>query len=89
MINSTGDGLPLLVILNLLRIEFLFVKGKNFAEDDLLVTTCLGITLLAFCGDKPLSSAGNDPLNSAGEIYFCTPLGINFQSLLGTILQLH
>ena len=30
------DELLLLVILNLLRIEFLFVKGKNFTGDDLL-----------------------------------------------------
>ena len=44
-----------------------------------------------------MSSAGDDPLNSVGEIYFVlrwgdlfyTPLGINFQSLLGMILQLH
>ena len=39
MINSAGGGLPLLVILNLLRIEFLFEKGKNFAGDDLSVAT--------------------------------------------------
>ena len=36
------DELPLLVILNLLRIEFLFVKGKNFAGDDISVATCWG-----------------------------------------------
>ena len=42
MINSVGDGLPLLVILSLLRIEFLFVKGKNFAGDDLSVANCWG-----------------------------------------------
>ena len=30
LISSAGDGLPLLVILNLLRIEFLFVRGKKF-----------------------------------------------------------
>ena len=44
MMNSAGDGLPLLVILNLLRIEFLLAKGKNFAGDDLSVETSLGIT---------------------------------------------
>ena len=38
------DELSLLVILNLLRIEFLFVKGKNSAGDDLSVATLLGIT---------------------------------------------
>ena len=38
------DKLPLSVILNLLRIEFLFVKGKNSAGDDLSVVTSLGIT---------------------------------------------
>ena len=42
LIHSAGDGLPLLVILNLLRIEFLFVKGKNFAGDSLSVATCWG-----------------------------------------------
>ena len=42
LINSTGDGLSLLVILDLLRIEYLFVKGKNFAGDDLSVVTCWG-----------------------------------------------
>ena len=36
------DELSLLVILNLLRIKFLFVKGKNFAGDDLSVATCWG-----------------------------------------------
>ena len=40
--NSTWDGLPLLVILNLLRIEFLLVKGKNFAGDNISVATCWG-----------------------------------------------
>ena len=44
----------------------------------------LGIILLDSCGDKSLSSARNDPLNLVGEVY-CTPLGINFQSLLGMI----
>ena len=29
-------------ILNLLRIEFLFVKGKDSAGDDLSVATCWG-----------------------------------------------
>ena len=38
------DELSLLVILNLLRIEFLFVKGKNSAGDDLLVVMLLGIS---------------------------------------------
>ena len=40
MMNSAGDGLPLLVILNLLRIELLFGERKNFAGDDLSVATC-------------------------------------------------
>ena len=53
LINSAGDGLPLLVILNLLRIDFLLVKGKNFAGDDLQ---------LQLAGDKPV---GED--NSVGE----------------------
>ena len=39
LINYTGDGLPLLVILNLLRIELLFRERKNFAGDDLSVAT--------------------------------------------------
>ena len=43
-INSVGDELLLLVILNLLGIEFLFAKGKNFAGDDLSVAASLGIT---------------------------------------------
>ena len=38
------DDLSLLVILNLLRTEFLFVKGKNSAGDDLSVAMLLGIT---------------------------------------------
>ena len=38
------DELPLLVILNLLGIEFLFAKGKNFAGDDLSIAASLGIT---------------------------------------------
>ena len=38
------DELSLLVILNLLRIEFLFVKGKNSTGDDLSLATLLGIT---------------------------------------------
>ena len=38
------DELPLLVILNLLGIEFLFAKGKNSAGDDLSVAASLGIT---------------------------------------------
>ena len=38
------DELSLLVILNLLRTEFLFVKGKNSARDDLSVATSLGIS---------------------------------------------
>ena len=42
LINFAGDGLLLLVMLNLLRIEFLFVKGKNFAGDDLSVAACWG-----------------------------------------------
>ena len=42
LISSVGDGLPLLVIRNLLRIGFLFVKGKNFAGDDISVATCWG-----------------------------------------------
>ena len=40
MINSAGDGLPLLVILNLLRIEVLLGERKNFVGDDLSVATC-------------------------------------------------
>ena len=36
------DELSLLVILNLLRIEFLFVKGKDSTGDDLSVATCWG-----------------------------------------------
>ena len=39
------DGLLLLVILNLLRIDFLLVKGKNFAGDDLQ---------LQLAGDRPV-----------------------------------
>ena len=70
LIKSAGDGLPLLVILNLLRIEFLFVKGKNFRWRRSLSGDVTGDNLLYFCGDNPLNSAGNDPLNSAGEIYF-------------------
>ena len=42
LINSDGDGLPLLVILNLLRIELLFVRGKNFAGDDQSIAACWG-----------------------------------------------
>ena len=42
MINSAGGGLPLLVILNLLRIEVLFGERKNFARDDLSVATWRG-----------------------------------------------
>ena len=42
LINSAGDGLSLLVILNLLRIEFLFVKEKASAGDNLSVATCWG-----------------------------------------------
>ena len=38
-------------------------------------------------GNDPLNLVGNDPLNLAGEIYFCTPLGIDFHSnLLGVNL---
>ena len=40
MMNSDGDGLPLLAILNLLRIEGLLGERKNFARDDLSVATC-------------------------------------------------
>ena len=40
LINSAGDGLPLLVIQNRLRIELLFWERKNFAGDDLSVATC-------------------------------------------------
>ena len=43
---------------------------------------------LDFCGDNPRNLAGNDPLNLVGEIYSCTPLGVNFQSLLGMMPQL-
>ena len=38
------NGLSLLLILNLLRIEFLFVKGKNSVGDDFPVATSRGIT---------------------------------------------
>ena len=47
-----------------------------------------GDNLLDSNGDNPLSFAGDNlPLNSAGDIYFYTPPGTNFQSLLGMILQ--
>ena len=36
------DELPLSVILNLLRIEFLLGERKDFAGDDLSVVTCRG-----------------------------------------------
>ena len=36
------DELSLLVILNLLRIEFLFVKRKDSTGDDISVVTCWG-----------------------------------------------
>ena len=39
MMNSIGDGLPLLAILNLLRIEVLLGERKHFARDDLSVAT--------------------------------------------------
>ena len=43
-----------------------------------------GDNLLGSNGDNPLSFAGDNlPLNSAGDIYFYTPPGTNFQSLLG------
>ena len=44
------DELSLLVILNLLGIEFLFAKGKNSAGDDLSVATSLGITFETLWG---------------------------------------
>ena len=43
-INSAGDELPLLVILNPVGDCFLFVKGRNSAGDDLSVATSMGLT---------------------------------------------
>ena len=37
MMTSIGDGLPLLVILDLLRIELLFGERKDFVGDDFSV----------------------------------------------------
>ena len=44
LINSTGDELPLLVIMKHVGGEFLFVRGINSAGDDFLVATSQGIT---------------------------------------------
>ena len=54
MMNSAGDGLPLLVILNLLRIELLFWERKNFAGDKKALSTTLFPWLLA--EDNPVIS---------------------------------
>ena len=67
MINSAGDRLPLLVILNLLRIKVLLGERKNFAGDDLSVATLLRITRLDSCEDNLLNMVEERYLYSAGD----------------------
>ena len=74
-------------------LNFLFVKGKNSAGDDLSIATSLGITLLDSNGDNPLSyagdnlpkSTGDDSPNSTGEA-FSDCAGKNFRLRWGYLV---
>ncbi|CAI8598812.1 unnamed protein product [Vicia faba] len=70
------------------RYALLRILTINFAGDAADKLHWGWVTVADSCGDNPLRSAGNDLLHSAEEIYFCTPLGIDFQSLLGKMIQL-
>ena len=64
MMNSIGDGLPLLVILDMLRIELLFGERKELRWGGPFRCNLLRITQLDSCEDNLL--------NLAGEIYLCS-----------------
>ena len=81
MMNSAGDGLPLLVIQNRLRIELLFGERKNFAGDEFPMATLLGIALLDSIGDNLPESTGDNSSESTRDEFFQTPLWIKFLKL--------